>query len=101
MGVKHSPQVVPSWRDMAAGSLFQKQLYKHQLHGRVQHFLIYGDEGKRSLMIHGANDGTVSVASETFAPVFKQATHTLKVHATHTSILSKPEVIRAVEAFLK
>jgi len=101
MGVKHSPQVVPSWRDMAAGSLFQKQLYGHQLHGRVEHLLIYGDEGKRSLLIPGDNDGTVSVASETYAPVFKHATRTLKVHATHTSILSKPEVIRAVEEFLK
>jgi len=101
MGVKHSPQVVPSWRDMAAGSSFQKKLYAHQLHGKVQHFLIYGNEGKKSLLIPGANDGTVSVASETYAPVFEHATRTLKVHATHTSILSKPGVIRAVEEFLK
>jgi hypothetical protein len=101
IGVKHSPRVVPSWRDMVAGSPFQKDLYAHQLKGKVDHLLIYGDEGKKSLMFSEENDGIVSVASETFPPIREDATRILRVHATHTSILTKPEVIRATEHFFK
>jgi len=100
MGVKHAPKVVPSWRDMAQGSTFQKNLYRHHIKGKVKHLLIYGDEGKKSLIMPDENDGTVSVASETFPPILQDATQIQRIHATHTSILTKPEVIRSVGQFL-
>ena len=100
LGVKRSPKVVPSWRDMVQGSPFQQSLYSHKLKGKVPHLLIYGDLAKNSPILPDENDGTVSVASETFAPIFSDATRTQVFHASHVGILSRRDVIRLVDEFL-
>lgn len=97
MGVKHAPEVVPSWRDMAAGSDFQKKLYSRDLGSKVEHLLIYGNKSKRSLLLPPDNDGTVSVASQRFAPVLRAAVYFKPFYSDHVEILANPEVIKLTE----
>ncbi|NOX99162.1 MAG: alpha/beta hydrolase [Verrucomicrobia bacterium] len=99
-GVKHAPEVVPSWRDMAAGSDFQKNLYARSLEGKVEHFLIYGNKGKKSMILPPENDGTVSVASQRHAPVLKASVYFKSFYSDHVGILSNPEVIELTQRFL-
>ncbi len=99
-GIKHAPEVVPSWRDMAAGSAFQKELYPRRFDSKVDHLLIYGNKGKRSVVLPKENDGTVSVESETFPPVLKLAVRFKAFYSDHVGILSNPEVIKLTQEFL-
>ena len=62
MGVRRAPEVVPSWRDMSAGSAFLEELYKKNLKGRVNHHLFYSHRASRSMILPEENDGTVSVS---------------------------------------
>ena len=100
MGVKLSPAVVPSWRDLAKGSDFQKAIQSRRLKGQVDHLLLYGTQRSRSLVLPHENDGTVSVASQ-LAPAAKaDAVETIGFDTDHVGILSRTDVIRAVEQFL-
>jgi pimeloyl-ACP methyl ester carboxylesterase len=100
MGVKFSPGVVPSWRDMAKGSAFQKEIFSRSLKGRVDHLLLFGTRPSRSIVLPHENDGTVSVESQCAPAAVEDAVRTVGFDADHVGILSRPEVIHAVEAFL-
>jgi pimeloyl-ACP methyl ester carboxylesterase len=100
MGVKFGPAVVPSWRDMVAGSPFQKAIFARPLKGRVAHLLIYGHHSSWSLVLPKENDGTVSVASELHEPAVRDAIEVKGFDADHVGILSRPDVVQAVEDFL-
>ncbi len=100
MGVKHAPEVVPSWRDMASGSDFQKDLYSRDLNGKVSHLLMYGTKNTKSMLLPEENDGTVSVKSQTFAPVMSVAVRFKSFYSDHVGILANPEVIKLTEEFL-
>ncbi|MFK5923686.1 MAG: alpha/beta hydrolase [Verrucomicrobiota bacterium] len=100
MGVKHAPEVVPSWRDMASGSDFQKDLYSRDLKGQVSHLLMYGTKNTKSMILPEENDGTVSVESQTFAPVMSVAVRFKSFYSDHVGILANPEVIELTEEFL-
>ena len=99
MGVLLGPSVVPSWRDMAKGSAFQKEIFSHRLKGRVDHLLLYGHRS-RAVALLGESDGTVSVRSQLAKPARADAALALGFEADHVGILSLPEVIRTVEEFL-
>ncbi len=99
-GVKHAPEVVPSWRDMAAESDFQKELYARSLAGKVEHLLIYGNKGKKSMFLPPENDGTVSVASQRHGPVLRMSVYFKSFYSDHVGILSNPEVIELTQRFL-
>ena len=64
MGVRFSPAVVPSWRDMVSGGEFQKTILSKPLRGYVDHLLLYGTHSSISYVLPDENDGTVSVASQ-------------------------------------
>jgi len=96
MGVEHSPEVVPSWRDMVPGSDLQKEVFRTKLRGRIPHLLLYSHKASRSLVLPPENDGTVAVESQLSPPAVKDA---VKVHGfddTHVGILSDDEVIKLV-----
>ena len=99
-GVKRSPQVVPSWRDVAKGSDFQQQIFRRNLKRKVDHLLIYGQKSSRSVILPRENDGTVSVASQTAEPAVEDAFKVIAYDEDHVSILSNKDVIRTVEGFL-
>ncbi len=100
MGVHFSPAVVPSWRDMVSGSEFQKVILSKPLRGKIDYLLVYGNHSSFSMVLPDRNDGTVSVASELTPGARADATEIVGFDADHVGILSLPEVVRTVEAFL-
>lgn len=100
MGVKWSPSVVPSWRDMAAESDFLAHLFDRHLKGQVAHHLVYGHHGKQSLLMHGANDGTVSVASQLRPAAKADATSVQGYDEDHLSILRAEAPLQRLEDIL-
>jgi pimeloyl-ACP methyl ester carboxylesterase len=100
MGVHFSPAVVPSWRDMVSGSEFQKSIFSKPLRGHVDHLLLYGTRASFSLVLPRENDGTVSVASQVAPAARADAVDIIGFDADHVGILSLPEVVHIVEAFL-
>jgi hypothetical protein len=100
MGVRLSPAVVPSWRDMVSGSDFQKDILSKRLRGRVDHLLLYGTHASSSFVLPRENDGTVSVASELAPAARADAVKVVGYDADHVGILSRPEVVQTVEASL-
>jgi hypothetical protein len=100
MGVHFSPAVVPSWRDMVSGSEFQKSILSKPLRGQVDHLLLYGTRSSFSFVLPDENDGTVSVASQLAPAARADAVRIIGFDADHVGILSLPEVVRTVEAFL-
>ena len=100
MGVKTSPGVVPSWRDMQMGSDYQYAIFSRSLRHRVDSLLIYGFKSSRSFFLPKENDGTVSVRSQTTPAALSEADLVIGYDLDHVGILSDPDVIRDVEAFL-
>jgi hypothetical protein len=100
MGVRFSPAVVPSWRDMVSGSEFQKAVLSKPLRGHVDHLLVYGTHSSISVVLPEKNDGTVSVASELAPAARADAAEVVGFDADHVGILSVPQVVQTVEAFL-
>ena len=100
MGVKHAPEVVPSWRDMMAGSDFQTDLYSEDFSDEVPHLVLYGTKSSKSMILPEENDGTVSVASQTYEPAITSALRAEAFESDHVEILSNPKVIATVEKFL-
>lgn len=98
MGVVFGPSVVPSWRDMAKDSAFQKEIFSHRLKGRVDHLLLYGHRSRA--FSFRDNDGTVTVHSQLAKPARADAVLALGFDADHVGILSLSDVVRAVEEFL-
>lgn len=101
VGVRRAPAVIPSWRDMVPDSDFQQEIFSRKLEGKVDHLLVYGDRGKRSVTMESENDGTVSVSSMTRPEAVEDAVEVKRFHEDHMSILSNPEVIQLVETFLR
>ena len=101
MGVERAPSVIPSWRDIEPESDFLKTIFSDKLRGDVDHLLIYGDKSSKAWGLPDENDGTLSVVSMTRPEATKDAVKVKKYHEDHMSILSNPDVIKEVEAFLK
>jgi hypothetical protein len=85
-GVKNAPVVVPAWNDMAPKSEFIRDLFATKLPEECRFHLLFGFEGG-SMLVGGANDGVVAVASE-LAPVAQE--EAVKIYgfpASHMGIL--------------
>lgn len=97
-GVKRAPSVVPSWRDMVRGSDYQKDLYREQLKGAIDHYLFFTYNGAGSYVLPTSNDGVVSVASQLLPAAQEDAVTVFGYDEGHVSILSNPDLIERVEA---
>ena len=100
MGVKYSPEVVPSWHDMSQGSSFLTHIYDQRLKGRVNHHLFYSTHGKRSLVLPAENDGTVSVVSQLRQQAQDDALEVRGFDETHCGILSSRKALTAARNIL-
>jgi pimeloyl-ACP methyl ester carboxylesterase len=100
MGVRHAPEVVPSWRDMAAGSGFLDRLFTDSLKGRVNHHLFYSHRASRSIILPAENDGTVSVASQLRSEARADAVGVRGFDEDHVSILTARAPLRAAREIL-
>ncbi len=99
LGVKHSPQVIPSWRDMEPGSDFQKSLFEKPLPPHMTYCLIFG-YGERTAIVRGADDGAVSLTSMLALPAQDQADVMYGFKAEHVEILSDPAMLARLKMIL-
>jgi pimeloyl-ACP methyl ester carboxylesterase len=100
MGVKWSPSVVPSWRDMAGNSDYLKHLFDQPLKGKVNHHIFYSTHAKSSPVMPAENDGTVSVASQLRSEAKADDSSVQGYDETHVSILSARKPLLRAKAIL-
>jgi pimeloyl-ACP methyl ester carboxylesterase len=99
LGVKYSPAVVPSWRDLQPEGAFVASLFEQPLGGNVRHSLLFGHRGGPSLW-RPTSDGTVTLASQLKPEAQQRARVVMGFDEDHTSILSSPRVLHAVTRLL-
>jgi uncharacterized alpha/beta hydrolase family protein len=100
LGVKHSPGVVPSWRDLQPEGPFIQDLFKQPLPPGIRHLLLFGHRGGYSL-IRPTTDGTVTLASQLRPEAQAGARLVMGFDEDHTSILASPAVFAQVMRFLE
>jgi hypothetical protein len=99
LGVKHSPAVVPSWRDMQPDGRFMQALFARPLPAGIEHYLLFGHKGGYS-MLRPNNDGTVTLASQLRGPAQSEARRVFGFDEDHVSILTSPQVLAQYRSIL-
>ena len=100
LGVKASPAVVPSWRDMQPDGPFMQTLFARPLPPQLAHVLFFGHRGGYSLL-RPNHDGTVTLASQLRPPAQAEANLVLGFDEDHDSILRSPAVVDQLHAVLR
>ena len=100
LAVKHLDFPVPSWRDMAPGSDYLKDIFSKPLPTGTRHDLIFSYKSSSSLSLPSENDGVVAVQSELLPEVQEQAASVLGVFQDHMGILGSPITLQRVEKSL-
>ena len=99
-GVRHSPAVVASWRDLQPDGAFLNELFARPLPPSIKHSLLFGHRGGPSLL-RPTSDGTVTLASQLRLEAQRRAHVVMGFDEDHTSILSSPRVLHAVASLLE
>ncbi len=99
-GIRHLKKPVPSWLDVKPGSDFLLSLYATPLPRGTTHDLIYGSIEKGYVWMSEANDGVVTVKSETDLRVKRSTTSFTHLRKEHVEILNQDECLRLVEKLL-
>ncbi len=93
-GVKHSPLVVPAWRDVGWGSDFIEDLHAWQWPESLPYYLAFSyGSGK-------GDDGVVALESQLSASLQKEAVKITGYDDMHTAVLSNPLFIEDFKASL-
>lgn len=98
-GVSRAPVVAPSWEDMAPGSPFLVGLPQTPLPPECDFTLLFS-YGGGSGMGGEANDGSVTLASELWLPIQRDADRVMGFDESHTSILRSPDVSALLNTML-
>lgn len=98
-GVKNSPIVFNTWRDLATGSEFIASLYKKNIGKRIPFYLFFGFKGDR-IPWKAANDGTITLASQLDKRAQLEASGTFGFDEGHTSILQNKEMIQQIQTLI-
>jgi pimeloyl-ACP methyl ester carboxylesterase len=99
-GVKHAPEVVPAWRDVAAGSEFLKRLHSTPLPRGLPFYVLFAWGTKDKDGPSPAGDGVVPVRSQLDMHVQENATRILGFEETHVGILNSADARRTVMSAL-
>lgn len=94
-GVKHSPAVVPSWRDVQPDGAFLASLFERPLPTVPGYTLLFSHRGGYSLL-RPNTDGVVSLASQLRPEAQREARLVMGFDEDHVSILSAREAIDQV-----
>ncbi len=93
-GVEYAPEVVPSWKDVAAGSDFLDRLYRQKCSPELPSYLFFGYRDDSLVKSRSAGDGVISLKSQLD---FRKQLTAQKVYgfdATHAGILNDEEARR-------
>ena len=99
LGVRASPAVIPSWRDMQPQGMFLQTLFRKPLPGGVRYYLMFGHRGGGSLF-RPNNDGTVTLASQLAPSAQREARMVYGYDEDHISVLGSPSVRAQLGALL-
>jgi pimeloyl-ACP methyl ester carboxylesterase len=99
LGVRASPAVIPSWRDMQPDGQFLRTLFDRRLPPATDYFLLFGHRGGGALF-RPSNDGTVTLESQLAPAAQAEARMVYGYNEDHTSILSSRQVAAQLEALL-
>lgn len=99
LGVRYSPGVVPSWRDMQPDGAFMRSLFDRHLPAQVDYHLLFGHRGGYSL-VRPNHDGTVTLASQLRRAAQAEAKLIYGFDEDHTSILHAESVARQLQVLL-
>ena len=97
LAVKHLHFPVPSWRDMAPGSDYLKEIVSKPLPKGTRHDMLFSYKSSGGFGLPDENDGVVSVPSQLLPEVQDVAASVLGVYADHMGILASPISLRRLE----
>lgn len=100
LGLRYSPEKIPSWIDMAPRSDFLAKLYDRRLKGRVDHHLFFSYRARRSAVLPPENDGAVSVASQRRPQALADARSVQGYDEDHDSILRASAVLTKAKSYM-
>jgi pimeloyl-ACP methyl ester carboxylesterase len=86
-GVKYSPIVIPSWRDISSSSKFIKNLHSERLPKSVHYNLIFSHKNNKD------GDGVVPMKSELLLSSEYEAEEVIGFESGHVDILTNDEFI--------
>jgi pimeloyl-ACP methyl ester carboxylesterase len=98
--VEQAPEVVSSWREIAAGSSFICKLHSIKLAENARFFLFFGYRNPGTVHVSENSDGTILLSSQLYAPVQNIASGTYGFNESHESILTSPEVCARIKTIL-
>ena len=85
--------ILPSWRDLAPGSRFIKNLYLKKFPPSIPFYLFFGYKNPNKLIKEGG-DGSIAMKSLLDHRAQEEAIKCFGFNETHTSILNSEEVLR-------
>jgi len=94
-GVEHSPVVIPSWRDVATGSVFVRDLLAWDWPAAVPYYLVFSYRSGQG------DDGVVPLDSQLPAKLQAEATRLAGFNATHAGILREPAFVAWFQKLLE
>lgn len=100
LAVKHLSFPVPSWRDMAPGSDYLKEILAKPLPEGTRHDMLFSYKSSGGFGLPDENDGVVSVPSQLLPQVQDVAASVLGVYEDHMVILSSPITLERIERSL-
>ncbi|MRR17767.1 MAG: alpha/beta hydrolase, partial [Deltaproteobacteria bacterium] len=99
-GVKNSPAVIPSWKDMTPDSDFIKFSFSREMPPTIKHYLFFGHRGGRN-PLRPNNDTTVTLASMLDARAQADALKVLGFNEDHVGILNSADVLSQYKKILE
>jgi pimeloyl-ACP methyl ester carboxylesterase len=98
-GVRQSPAVIPSWKDVEPDSEYIKRVLGAKLDPSIRYYLFFGHKGGGSLFRQN-NDNTVTLESMLDLRAQADALKTTGLNEDHVSILSSPEMMSQFKSVL-
>lgn len=92
MAAAHAPEVVPSWNDLAPGSLFLRTVTAEPLPPDLPFYLLFGYGNPGRVNLGPSSDGVITMRSELELDVHLQATRSYGFDASHSGILENASV---------
>lgn len=93
-GTKGAPVMMPSWRDLATGSAFLKNLYRKDMPACIKHYLFFAYHNEKFFNTNGSSDGTVSLRSQLYPAAQFSALKLYGYDETHSTILASEEAVK-------
>jgi pimeloyl-ACP methyl ester carboxylesterase len=100
LGVRHSPFVIPSWKDMAPKSAFLGALRTRPLRPDVAYHLFFGYRGGETILMRENSDEAVTLKSMLDRPAQEEAVRIHGFFEDHDSILKSGEVAATLNRLL-